>query len=283
MIYLILCILISVAILVGFRLFDHFQVNRNNAIISSYLISFVLAFLSRDSQFELSTLTQYDWLYSGLFIGISFYFGFQLFAISTRKIGLAITSVSSNMSVIIPVLIALIFYHEAAPFSKILGLIFTILSFFLIFKPEKNIKLDLHFILYPLALFLLTGLNSSMISFADKQGAGNNMMIFMSTIFVSAFIFGFLSNLFSKNRKKLGIRDLVAALVLGSLNYGSTIMILKSLSVFPDTIFFPAYNSAYITLSALAGLWFFKEKLKLINWIGIGLATIAIVLLTSGL
>jgi len=283
MIYLIFCILISVAILTFFRLFDRFFIDRNNTIILSYFISFLLAFFSRDLEFDFKNLPGFQWFYIGILLGVTFYIGFQLFALSTKKIGLAITSVSGNLSVIVPVIIAMIFYHESTSFSKIAGLILTLLSFYLIFKPNKNIKIGIDFIYLPFLLFTFNGINASLLSYGEKVGAGKFMMVFMALIFLSAGIFGFATNFFNKKRNKINYQSIIASIALGALNYASTITILKSLTFYADSIFFPIYNSGYITISALVGFILFKEKLRGVNFLGIALAMIAIIIITSGI
>jgi len=60
-------------------------------------------------------------------------------------------------------------------------------------------------------------------------------------------------------------------------------MILKSLSVLDDTVFFPGYNAGYIVLSAFVGTLIFKERLHTVNKIGIAMATIAVIIITSGI
>jgi len=204
MIYLIICILISVAILTLFRTFDYFKIDRNNTIIISYFVAFTLSFLSRDKSITISELPDYPWFYIGLITGITFYFGFQLFALSTKKIGLAITSVSGNMSVVVPVVIAMIFYNESASITKIAGILLILISFYLIFKKEKNTKLEMHFIYFPILLFTFNGINAALLGYSDKIGASEHQLFFMSLIFLAAFVFGFISNLFNKNRHSFG-------------------------------------------------------------------------------
>jgi drug/metabolite transporter (DMT)-like permease len=283
MIYLLFCILISVAILILFSSFHSFGIDRNNSIIISYFVAFALSFLTRDKSLPVSELPQHQWFYIGLITGVFFYIGFQIFALSTKKIGLAITSVSGNMSVVVPVVIAMAFYGEDITVSKIGGILLILFSFYFIFKKEKHIEFEMHFIYLPVLLFVVTGINAALLGYSDKTGASEHNLFFMALIFLSSFIFGFFSNLLNKNRKTPDIKALLAGILLGVLNYGSTMMILKSLTVVPDSIFFPVYNSGYIALSAILGFIVFKEKLRAINWAGITIAMIAIIIITSGI
>lgn len=283
MIYLILCIVISVAILTVFRSFPKYNIHKNNTIVISYLVSFLLSFLSREKSIEIADLQNFSWFYWGLFIGFTFFLGFQLFAKSTSKIGMAITSVSGNTSVVIPVSIALLYYSESASLAKISGIFIVLLSFILIFKKEKSAKINWSFIYLPIMLFFLNGTNAALMGFSEKIGAADHKMNFMMIIFFAAFIVGLVTVLFGKNKECINSKTIIASVILGGLNFGSTVMILKSLEILPNSIFFPVYNTGYIILSALFGFWIFKEKLLPINWVGIAIATGGIILLTSGL
>ena len=109
MITFILCLIVAVFILVVFRLFEKFGIDNLQAILFSYLVSAIAAFSM--SNFELSALeiTQQDWFIFTFIIGASFFIGFNIFALSTQKAGLALTSVAANISVVIPVSVALYF------------------------------------------------------------------------------------------------------------------------------------------------------------------------------
>ena len=283
MIYLIFCIIISVIILITFKLFEYFNVHRGNAIVISYFVSFALAMLTNGTDGLQSLSFTSNWFITGAITGIAFYFGFRLFAVSTHKIGLAVTSISSNMSVIVPVIFAIIFYQESTAGWKIAGIILALISFYFVLKPEKNTPLDKHNIYLPILLFVATGTNAILISVSQSTGGSEHMLLLMSDIFFFAFVFGLIVNRSNRKRTPFTRRDIEGAVVLGLLNYASTMMILKSLAVLDDTVFFPGYNAGYIVLSAFVGTLIFKENLRTVNKIGIAMATAAVIIITSGI
>ena len=71
-------------------------------------------------------------------------------------------------------------------------------------------------------------------------------------------------------------------LILGLLNFGATYFLLLAMSHFESSVLFPTVNMSVVVLSALTGLILFHEKLSRVNWIGIGLAVLAILMITSG-
>lgn len=75
-------------------------------------------------------------------------------------------------------------------------------------------------------------------------------------------------------------KSILSGFILGSLNFGSTYFFIKSMSVFEPSFLFPVFNIGVVVLTSIIGLTIFKEKLSKINWLGIGIAMIAILLIS---
>ncbi|MBN8567516.1 MAG: EamA/RhaT family transporter, partial [Flavobacteriales bacterium] len=71
--------------------------------------------------------------------------------------------------------------------------------------------------------------------------------------------------------------------ILGIPNYFSLYYLVKMLDseVFESSTIFTIHNVAIVMVSTLAGILFFKEKISKRNGIGIGLALLAILLVTG--
>lgn len=277
MIFLILNILVSFAILTFFKLFDRLSIHKNFAIVVSYFIAFTASLISYKGKIELSDLISNGYLTLGIITGITFYIGFQLFATSTQKIGLAITSVSGNISVVLPVVFAMVVFGESSGALKIGGILVALVSFYFIFKPERNQSFERHKIIFPALLFVVTGTNAILLKIGQQNGSADSMAI----IFLFAFFTGLIHLLASKSKPSITTKNIGGALLLGLLNFASTTLLFKALSIFEASVFFPVYNSGYIAISALGGYLFFKEKLKPVNIFGIFMAMVAIIIITS--
>jgi drug/metabolite transporter (DMT)-like permease len=190
MILFILCLIVAVTILVVFRLFEKFGIDNLQAILFSYLISALAAFLVFDWKISLAEIPQQDWFIYTFIIGTSFFIGFNIFALSTQKAGLALTSVAANISVIIPVSIALLLYGEEVNSWQIGGLILALASIFLVFKPKDKAKFSIAALLFPMALFFINGINNSLMKHVEHLNAMNQPMLFLGLVFVSAFLGG---------------------------------------------------------------------------------------------
>jgi multidrug transporter EmrE-like cation transporter len=65
------------------------------------------------------------------------------------------------------------------------------------------------------------------------------------------------------------------------VNFFGAWFFLKSMSIFQASVLFPVINVSVVVLSTFAGMIFFKEKLRAINIIGLTVALIAILMITS--
>ncbi len=280
MLSFLICLILSVGILVFFRMFGKLNIHMLQAILISYIFSALAAIIFGKGDFSWQLISQQNWFPYSLFIGVSFFIGFNIFALSTQKAGLAVTSVAANISVVIPVSIALIFYKESISIYKITGILLALIAILLVFKPEQKSTFKRQALIFPLALFLINGLNNSLMKHAERLHAMQEPMIFLTVVFTMAFLSGLLFIPFAKGKKQVNARSILAGLLLGLLNFGSTYFFLKSLSIFPGSVFFPLFNLSFISAASLIGILFFKEKLSKENWAGIIIAIFAIAIIT---
>jgi uncharacterized membrane protein len=77
-------------------------------------------------------------------------------------------------------------------------------------------------------------------------------------------------------KQKIYLRNIIGGFFLGLLNFSATYYFLMALGEFQSSVVFPIMNVGIVALSALTAFFIFREKLALINWIGILLAIVAI-------
>ncbi len=280
MILFLLCLIVAVTILVVFRLFEKFGIDNLQAILFSYLISAIAAYSITDWNLSSLEITQQDWFIYTFIIGTSFFIGFNIFALSTQKAGMALTSVAANISVIIPVSTALILYNEQLNSWQITGMIIALAAIILVFKPSHKTKIISGSLLFPLLLFFINGINNSLMKHVEVLQAMKHPYLFLGMVFSAAFLSGSVFYLLKKKNSKIKRKNLIAALILGLLNFLSTYLFLASLTIFDSSVFFPTFNLSFITGSTIIGVFVFKEKLSTINWLGLILAIFAIVIIT---
>jgi len=104
--------------------------------------------------------------------------------------------------------------------------------------------------------------------------------LFVPTIFAVAGALGILIIIIRAFSGKglPGLRSLIGGLALGIPNYGSIVFLVFALDSgqFDASEFWPLNNMSVVALSALLAYIIFKERLTVINWIGIGVSIAAI-------
>ena len=287
MAYLILAILISTGIVITFRLFSRFQIDNLQAITTNYLVASILGFMIHPETFSWAQLPEKPWFIFSCIIGVTFILVFFLFALSAQKVGVAVTSVTSKMSVVIPVTVGILAYAEPINITKLLGIVFSLLAFYLTFRKKNAQKLDKRFLVLPVLLFLGNGANDTLTKHSQLFFIGNEYMLFLGMVFLVGFLIGTTMMIAKRFRKKedlnkVLLKNLLAGAWLGLLNFGSSYYFIIGMSHFQSSVFFPVFNVGIVSLSALAGYLFFKERLTTINWLGIFLAIIAILFIALG-
>lgn len=283
MAYLIIAIILSTLIIVTFRIFNYFNISIVQAITVNYLIACVFGFISEAGSFNLLTLPGQSWFYFSMLMGLSLIVAFNLFAMSAQKAGVAITAISSRMSVAIPVSLGFLLFDDSSGLLKIAGIITGLMAFYLTSKKDKSIRVNKSYIFLPILLFLAVGTNDSLMKVAQHFYITNDFVPFLATSFGFALVFGLAVFAWKSKEKKQKIRfkNIVAGTILGLFNWYSTLFVLKGLDIFEVSLFMPVYNIGVVALASLTGFIIFREKLSRTNWVGIFLAIIAILLIAN--
>lgn len=287
MIYLLLAISASTLILVSLKLFARFSIDDFTAITVNYIVGAVFGFNFIHWDHTPSQIVTASWFPMALITSILLIAGFVLFALSTRKTGVAITAISSRMSVVIPVLLGLLLLNDQSGIVKILGILLALVALYLTLLKDNKEKFSIKLIWIPLAVFAVTGLNDSAVKITQHfflPGSGDTGYVaYAATAFLIAFFIGLAISVYRiyKGEKVLYLKNLLAGTILGLLNWFSVFYMLKGFEIMEVSIFIPILNISVVALSSLIGFTLFKEKLRPQNWAGIFLALVAILLITA--
>ena len=278
-------VLASTLIFVVFKLFERFNINILQAITANYITAFITGIIAYGEVKSFSQMVHFDWFYYSVLLGILFIVVFVLMAITTQKGGLSVVSIATKMSMVIPILFGLLYYKEDASVLKIIGILLALIAvYFSSLKAKSNISIDKKFIIYPVLVFLGSGIVDTSIKFLeDSFVAKNDVPLFSATIFFAAGIVGALIILFKaiKGKVKIELKNWIAGIFLGIPNYFSVYFLVKALRSegFESSEVFTLNNVAVVMLSTVLGILLFKEKLIPKNWFGIFLAITSILLI----
>ncbi len=285
MAFLILSIISSSLIYITFKLSGKYKASIFPAIITNYITASFTGYLLREKDFSLTEVVAAEWFYTSIIIGILFIMMFYLIGLSTQKAGITITSISTKMSVIFPMLFSIIYYQENIYVIKIAGMILAIASIFLSTIQDKADGTSTKSLLFPLILFFGMGIVDSTVKFNQEEYLLNTGVIESTTVVfaVSAIIgLGIQLTFNIKKIKKLKVSTIALGIILGLANFGSLYFLILALnSNFLDSsVIFAVNNTAIILISVLIGRFFFEEKLNKLNWLGVAVSVVAILSLS---
>ncbi|MDD5570039.1 MAG: DMT family transporter [Bacteroidales bacterium] len=287
MLYLILAILTSMAIIILFKLFEKSGISIFQAIIINYLVAIIFCIAFSDIKINLTTLTGASWLKYSILNGILFVLMFNIFGISTQKAGISVSVISSKMSIIIPVFFAFIYFNDSVSSLRIAGIFLALIAFCLSSLKSKNDKkLSIPLFLLPLILFFGSGINDALLNYAMLKEIGKNELpSYLLVVFIISFVIGaiIIVVMVSTSKMKITLKNIYGGIILGIFNFYSTYYFMKVIESrkFDSSVFFPLFNSTIICLSALSGFLFFREKLSKVNLIGLIAAIVAIFMVAN--
>lgn len=285
MIYLLLCIISSTAIIILFKYFGRPGINTFNAIVINYLTASLIGLIISFNSLKSINLFIQPWLPVAILIGVLFVLMFNVIAITTQKAGISVSSVASKMSVIVPMLFSMLYYHEQISNYKIAGMLLAITAVILtVIKKNKFIE-DKSYLILPIILFIGIGLIDSLIKFSQHEYLRTQSLpAFATLLFTISAITGIIVRLFKKSLRNnpVNLKTVAAGMLLGIANYGTLYFLVHALnSNFVDSsIIFGLNSIGIVLLSVFLAIILFREKLSFINWTGIILSVITIFILT---
>ncbi|MFT3747962.1 MAG: hypothetical protein QM768_06580 [Agriterribacter sp.] len=290
MIYLVGSIICSTYLTLFFKLAQRFGWSTIQVIVSNYITCVITGSVIRQ-QIPLTSSFNADWFGWALAMGISFILLFNVIGFATQRIGIAVTVTAYKLSLVIPFLFSVYLYKEGVDILKIAGVLLALAA--VVLTSYKNSDAGnkpalpkLLLIIVPAVIFTWSGLLDTAIKFVESRFLNtNNNDEYLVTAFAAAACIGIaiLSFIIISGRERLSLRSLVAGIALGIPNYFSIWCLIKALKINPgkSAVILTVNNIAIVLLSACAAGVIFKEKLILLNWLGIAIALISILLISG--
>ncbi|MFM2392378.1 MAG: hypothetical protein RLZZ546_355 [Bacteroidota bacterium] len=289
MLVLITCILLNVLVGVIFRYFGKYNIDLLQAIVVNYFTCVITASVSMGDFSYIADLPYKPWLIYAVIMGFVFMSIFRLIGKTVHHHGVMVASTAQKLSMITPVIVAILYFNEELTILKFIGLICSLIAvFFISFNSKENdsgVKKSSIFIMF---LPLFTWLGSSFVDLSlflvNKMNiAPNEGMIFTSTLFLSAGILGFFILVYQSifKSENLNIKSLSSGIVLGIPNFFSIYLVIVLLEDgWQGSVVFPIMNVGIILISAMLGYFIFGEKVDRNKAMGLALALIAIIVLS---
>lgn len=218
------------------------------------IISLVLLVSDKNST------TSIDLVPLGLFLSILFVGSIFAFSKSVSLSGAALSTVSSRLSVFVPIIFSLIFYDELPTAYQIIGLVLTLLTIILFYLSINNSKKgpqNKNVFKYLLLILFGIGIADFFMKVFQENWESTDKPWFLYWI----FFFSFLITSFITIRKKKALdkRTILWGMAMGVPNIFSSYFLIESLKSFSAVFVYPIVNISIIIITALIVKIFWNE------------------------
>ena len=278
MLFLILSIICSVTVGVIFKVSRKYNVNNSQIVAANYLFALLLCYFFFSPNLN-AVGKESPWILYTI-IGLLLPSVFLFLAASIKHMGIVKTDAAQRLSLFIPILAALFIFKEDFNTLKI--------SAFFFFFPAIQLILANIIVntkskwIYPTVVLLGFGLIDILFKkialFTTLPYATSLFIVFSISllIMIAVVIYELIAN-----RAHLQIKNIAFGGLVGVFNFGNILFYLKAHQAFaenPSTVF-AGMNMGVIIIGSLIGVLVFKEKLTKMNYAGLGLALVAIILI----
>ena len=265
MIYLILAILCSAGVSIFMRASEKYCQGHYGILLMNYVVC-VLAGLILTGR----GLTQTDGkgmpvtIVFGVVTGLLYCGSFILLQWNVRKNGVILSSTFMKLGVIVPAVLAVVWFGERPGWNQGLGFILAITAILMIHLEKGKIRTEKAYTIGLLLLLLGGGLGDSMAKLYDVYGnPGLGSFFLMLSFLVSGIISGILV---FRGGEKITKYEVLFGVLIGIPNYFSARFLLWALADIPAVITYPTYSIAAMALIGAAGVLMFREKLTKRQW-----------------
>lgn len=278
MIWLVLSILASSGLFVTFKLFNRYRIDVLPAIVVNYCTCFLTGniLLRENHVLQMNTLHE-NWFLPATVMGFMFITAFYLMGSTTRHAGAAASSVASKMSVVIPALVAIVFFHEIFSWIQYTGILISLVSVYLM--APSNAEIDRKKGMKLLVLvFLTSGAVDTGLNLIRHYNSEADSFQLSTVIFGSAAVVGSILFFIRKAQHKFSKKELLGGLLLGIINFFSLVFMFNAMSHYHlnTAWFFAVNNIGVVAVSTVLAAVLFRERIHTRGYLGLLVAAVAI-------
>ena len=283
--YVLLAAACSVLVSVLLKLAGRRGIDAGQMVTWNYLVAALLCAWLLDARLDSLRQTGAPWL-PLLVLALVLPSLFLVLAASVRAAGIVRTDIAQRLSLLLSLLAAFLWFGESTNGLKLAGLGLGLLSVVAILaRPQAAASHagTAQATAWPLLLTVWVGFALVDVMLKQIAAAGTPFAASLQVSFVLAFVgmLGVQGWRQARGRSRLSWRNAGAGLLLGLLNFGNIVFYVHAHRALPENpaLVFAAMNIGVVVLGTLVGVLAFREKLGRMNWLGIGLAVPAIVLI----
>jgi drug/metabolite transporter (DMT)-like permease len=294
LIYLLGSILLTSYLTLSFKVVERFNIPVFQAIVFNYLTCVVTGSVVNGAFPINADSIQQPWFKWALMMGSLFICLFNVIGYTTQKLGVTVASVANRLSLVIPFAFSIYLYNEQPTWLKVLGVVLALVAVvFTCIPPKKDSEvqhqksLGLLPIILPAILFIGSGSLDTLVKYVEQtylNESNNNAYLIAS--FGTAGTLGLLALIVAvlTGKQRFNPNSILAGILIGVPNYFSIWCLVNVLKDNPgnSSAIIPINNMGIVLFSSVMAALLFKEKLSMLNWVGILLAIGAIALIAFG-
>lgn len=285
---LFLCIVLNAFIGVIFKMFQIHGINNFQAIVVNYFVCVMMAAIFAGGHPIPEDILSKPWFFYSVGLGVLFIIVFNIMAVTVQNFGVIIATIFQKMSMIAPAVVAIIFYGEKGGFLKWLGIAAAVMAIFMLSYEKNNGNTTVRrtglLWFFPLATFAGSCvIDTSLFLIEEHRLTQPGDLGFIATLFLMAGLVGLTYLLVQLGRKKIiwENKSFIGGVGLGIPNFFSIYLLILALNQgWGGSVVFPVNNVGILSVAAIFGIVFFKEKISKTKWLGFLLAMISIFIIT---
>ena len=285
MIYIAISIILFNVLVVFFKLFEKYNIDNLQALISNYFISALLSLLLLSENDNIQSSIESEWFIHAIILGTLFISIFNIYALGIQKIGIATSSVINKMSFVVPVVFSIIFYeNEVFSLSILFGVLLALLGIYLSSTNNSSFNFDKKYLWIILIIFFGQGLVDIVLNDSKFYIPKDENFLFFLILFISATTAGILILFAKKQISDIKIKNLLWGAIFGIPNFFSIFYFLKALQsdyfIDKSYLIFPLTSVGIVVTTTFLGVLIYKEILTKRNLLGITIAVISILIIS---
>ncbi|NGF58038.1 EamA/RhaT family transporter [Parapedobacter sp. SGR-10] len=282
MLYLLLSICCSVIVSVIIKVGRAKGINTQQLVLWNYPITVLLSWVLLQPDFSSVQLGQLPFhFYIPLAVLLPTMFIF--IALAIQYSGIVKTDIAQRLSLVIPLAASFLLFGESLADKSLIGVLVGLIAVaFSVSWQSSSTSSNHKAIFYPLVVFL--GMGGIDILFKQvTQYSREVYFVSLFIVFTLAMLVAFgilLYKLYFKH-EQLDRRAILWGLGMGFFNFANIFLYMKAHRLLKDnpSVVFTTMDVGGIVLGGIVGMVFFKERLSLLNKIGLGLAIFSVLLI----
>ena len=289
MIYLVGSIVLTSWLTLAFKVAEKFGLNPLQVIVFNYIFCVGTGTIVSGQVNTYASDMEKEWFPWACLMGTVFIVLFNIIAFTAQRIGVAVTSVANKLSLVIPFVFSIYLYNESVTWLKVVGIVTALTAVVLTCLPAQKQQQQRNYWVYtmPVILFLGSGFLDTMIKYVEHHFlTAANVNEYLITAFSVAAVLGIITIVvrFLLRLDKPNWKAVVMGACIGVPNYFSIWCLMEVLKQYSSnsSAIIPINNMGIVLFSAVVAWIAFRERLSLVNWMGIILSLAAIALIAYG-